>query len=67
MRDPSSERLTVIIAREAYHAYGATTDHKNFQGNPMPAWADLPEKIQLAWMNAVKRASAVAAEIITAS
>lgn len=36
----------------AYIAYGATTDHKNYQGLPMPAWADLTDKIREAWENA---------------
>ena len=37
------------LAEKAYAAYGAVTDHKNYQGLPMPAWADLPPKIQEAW------------------
>lgn len=41
-------------AQIAYLAYGQTTDFKNFQGNPMPAWQELPEKIQEAWGAAVK-------------
>lgn len=36
-------------AEEAYARYGAVTDFKNFRGDPMPAFADLPEKIQAAW------------------
>jgi len=36
-------------ARIAYTAYGKVTDFKNFQGNPMPAFDDLPEQIQEAW------------------
>jgi hypothetical protein len=42
------------LAKAAYHAYGKTTDFKNYQGNPMPAWDDLPPKIQEAWVNASK-------------
>lgn len=34
---------------DLYNVYGSVTEFKNFQGNPMPEWKDLPEKIQLAW------------------
>lgn len=37
-------------ASDAYLAYGAVTKYRNFQGNPMPAFDDLPETIQKAWM-----------------
>jgi len=40
------------LAELAYHAYGDTTDHKNFLGDPMPEWVDLPEKIKDAWFSA---------------
>jgi hypothetical protein len=46
------------LAREAYRAYGATTDFKNFQGNPMPAFDDLPPKIREAWGAASQAAHA---------
>jgi len=42
------------LARQAYYAYGSVTDFKNFQGNPMPEWEALPEKIQQAWMAAAR-------------
>ena len=42
------------IAQGAYHAYGQVTNFKNFQGNPMPDWEQLPEKIQEAWRAAVR-------------
>jgi hypothetical protein len=38
-----------LLARQAYYAYGSVTDFKNFQGNPMPEWEQLPPKIQEAW------------------
>lgn len=41
-----------VIAESAYYAYGKTTSFKNFQGNPMPDWDKLPEKIQIAWVAA---------------
>jgi len=46
------EKLTQY-AESAYNAYGKTTDFKNFQGNPMPVWVNLPEHIKTAWKSAV--------------
>ncbi|MBA2706985.1 MAG: hypothetical protein H0U59_04175 [Gemmatimonadaceae bacterium] len=40
------------LGRVAYLAYGATTEFKNYQGLPMPSWADLPDQIRRAWCNA---------------
>lgn len=40
------------LAQHAYHAYGATTDYKNFRGEPMPEWKDLPDQIRAAWRSA---------------
>ena len=48
------------LARLAYHAYGSQTNFKNFQGNPMPEWHELPENIRKAWC---KAASAVENEV----
>jgi hypothetical protein len=45
-------------AQRAYEAYGAVTDFKNFQGNPMPKWEELPAKIQHAWFAAAKQVAA---------
>lgn len=42
-----------ISAKAAYHRYGSVTDFKNFRGEPMPKWEELPEKIQQAWIAAV--------------
>lgn len=39
-------------AAALYAAYGKTTDFKNYQGNLMPEWDALPEKIRAAWMAA---------------
>ena len=50
---PSTEPFDVALARVAYRGYGETTDFKNFQGNPMPEFDALPEKIRQAWANAV--------------
>lgn len=47
------------IAQEVYGAYGKVTDFKNFQGNPMPKWEELPPKIQEAWVAATNYAMMV--------
>lgn len=49
------EAYFVEQAKRSYRAYGEVTDFKNFQGNPMPEWDALPERIQAAWVNAVKQ------------
>lgn len=41
-------------ARIAYTAYGKVVDFKNFQGDQMPAFDDLPESIKVAWTNAAR-------------
>lgn len=37
-------------ARTAYHAYGGVTNWKNYKGDPMPLYDELPPKIQEAWV-----------------
>jgi len=37
------------LAKAAYQTYGQATGGKNYRGEPMPAWADLGDKIQGAW------------------
>ena len=51
--DEENKLKTSVLAASAYHAYGGVTDHKNYQGLPMPEWSALPEKIQDAWRAAV--------------
>lgn len=46
-------------AKRLYEAYGQVTNFKNYQGNPMPTFEDLPDTIKTAW-------EAVADEAITA-
>jgi hypothetical protein len=39
------EILNVLqIAKDSYRAYSRVTDFKNFRGEPMPEWDNLPEK-----------------------
>lgn len=42
------------VARAAYAAYGETTGHKNFRGEPMPAYDELGTTIQNAWRAAAR-------------
>ncbi len=44
------------LVRSAYEAYGKITDFKNFKGDPMPTFDELPPKIQTAWMYACNEA-----------
>ncbi len=39
-----------VIAESAYCAYAASTNNKNFLGQEMPVFSDLPEAIQAAWV-----------------
>lgn len=40
---------SATLARNAYMRYGAAIDFKNFMGNPMPPWTELPERARKAW------------------
>ena len=44
------------IAKSAYRAYAASMGNKNFRGEPMPVFSDLPQAIQVAWEAAVRQA-----------
>lgn len=48
------EPLLQSLARAAYERYTATTDNKNYQGLPCPAYDDLTPKIKEAWEAAVQ-------------
>lgn len=43
------------LGQIAYNAYGEVTNFKNFQGNPMPVFDELPEIIQTAWQKAAEK------------
>jgi len=51
---PAPDEHFGFLAQQAYRAYGETTGFKNFQGNPMPAWHDLPDTIKAAWKASVR-------------
>lgn len=54
--DPEAEEIISLTPVErgerAYAAYGAVTSNKTFLGDPMPAWEDLGDTIQSAWIAA---------------
>jgi len=41
--------MCMSLEEAAYQAYGESTDWKNFRGDKMPEWEELPEAIQEAW------------------
>lgn len=47
---PSSD-----IAASAYRAYGFNRDWKDWRGQPMPQWNELPAHIRTAWEAAVRQ------------
>jgi hypothetical protein len=47
------------IAASAYKAYAASTNNKNFRGEEMPAFEDLPIPIRTAWQAAVRQVDQV--------
>jgi len=53
-------------AKIAYAAYGATTDHKNYQGLPMPEWDALSDTIKAAWIAAATAWIAAATAVMQA-
>lgn len=50
----------VDLAVVAYEAYSKSTGNKNFRGEEMPAYKDLPDNIKEAWRAATQ---AVAKEV----
>lgn len=54
----------LTLAEEAYLAYGEVTDFKNFRGEPMPMFKDLPATIQKAWEAAAERVSFLSTSVI---
>lgn len=47
------------MAAELYRAYGADSGWRNFQGNPMPEWLELPTAIRDHWVAAARAAERV--------
>ncbi len=39
----------VLLGKQLYDWYGDSAEWRNFLGDPMPNWEDLPEKIRTHW------------------
>ena len=52
------------LAQAAYAAYGKVVEYKNFKGDPMPEFADLPLKIQAAWIAAAEKVKDITLELL---
>lgn len=52
-----TQPTALLRAEGAYQAYAATTGNKNFRGEDMPAFADLPQTIKDAWVAAAAYAA----------
>lgn len=50
---PTTTKTLRDLAEEAYQRYGSVTEFKNFRGDQMPNFADLPPNIIRAWEAAV--------------
>lgn len=50
----TNDQMYEDLAKTAYRAYGSVTSFKNYQGNPMPEFDDLPETIKKAWIQVAK-------------
>lgn len=48
------EELELELAEKAYNAYGQSTNFKNFLGQDMPKFTNLPEAIKKAWIAAIE-------------
>lgn len=51
---PTTTTTPESRARLAYTAYGRTVGYKNFQGDQMPVFDELPQQIRKAWENAAR-------------
>lgn len=56
----------VNIAAFGYEAYAESSGNKNYQGNPMPKWDDLPKEIKQHWAAAARAISEVFGRAVTA-
>lgn len=54
MPEQPNDETWKAIAPLAYNAYGSVTGFKNYQGQPMPSFDQLPETIKQAWERAAR-------------
>lgn len=50
--DATQTRITEL-AQVAYHGYGSSVDFKAYNGEAMPSWDELPDRIKRGWRGAV--------------
>jgi len=43
------KKSTECLAKRMFTTYGKYVDNKNFLGESIPKWEDLPDKIKIAW------------------
>ncbi|MFC1410471.1 hypothetical protein ACEZCY_14525 [Streptacidiphilus sp. N1-12] len=53
-----------VLAQAAYDAYSASRAHKSFDGDQLPAWAQLSPEIQDGWLAAVAAVAAPADQAV---
>lgn len=53
---PALRAIYDDLGRDFYAVYCASSDGKNFRGDPCPAWADLPEAVRGHWAVVAHRA-----------
>ncbi len=59
LRNATTENI--YLAEMGYMAYAVTTDRKNYRGESMPVWENLPGLQKQAWVNA---ASAIRRRVV---
>lgn len=55
MANSAYENLVVNTANSLYNEYGRSAEWKNFQGNPMPTWQELPVTTREHWIEVARR------------
>jgi hypothetical protein len=61
LTDAKASRNLSAFAQHLYNTYAASAGNKNFQGNPMPTWDELPEAIRSHW----RAVAAESAHVVT--
>ncbi|HEY6021581.1 MAG TPA: hypothetical protein VIY48_17440 [Candidatus Paceibacterota bacterium] len=56
MANSTYENLVANTAHILYNEYGSSAEWKNFQGNPMPMWEELPIPTREHWIEVARKA-----------
>lgn len=56
MANSAYENLVVNTAQTLYNEYGNSAEWKNFQGNSMPIWQELPITTRKHWLEVARKA-----------